>query len=71
MVGRQAAITEQHDSTVLHIPKPTPVKVRSVSVQSVLSADADSGGGADPMCDRSVEVSWEDGALERLKMPVR
>ena len=36
MVGRQAAMTEQHDSTVLQTPKPTPVQLGSVNVQFVL-----------------------------------
>lgn len=36
IVGRHAAMTEQHDSTVLQTPKPTPVQLGSVNVQSVL-----------------------------------
>lgn len=35
MVGRQAAMTEQHDSTVLQTPRPNPVQVGSIRVQSV------------------------------------
>lgn len=35
IVGRQAAISEQHDSTVLQTPKPKPVQLGSVSLQSV------------------------------------
>ena len=28
LIGRQAAMTEQHDSTVLHTPKPKPSKIQ-------------------------------------------
>ena len=59
IVGRQAAITEQQDSTVDHTPRPTPVQLGSVKVQSVLKI----------ACMRTAEVAQTLGSTSQSMFP--